>query len=281
MQLSLSRQFPSQIDRGIHAMHEYAGNYFHFIVEVLPRVLLADELGLDPSIPILIQKNLARNLRVLLDGMNVNKREIIELNDRQIYPIQELYFASDASSIQDVYVRARLAEETVLHYGILRRTVDRVLEQHGHLEHSVNRPPRKIYVRRGQRYRGLRNETAVEDFLIEQGFELVVTDDLSIRSQINIFRDAELIICPTGAAMTNILWCRPGTEVHVFMSEHVATPTEIWTQLGAVSQVSVAVTKCERAFSTDGKYGMHDDYIVDLDAVTKIVEGFKGRSGRN
>ncbi|MBO9136823.1 glycosyltransferase family 61 protein [Rhizobium sp. B230/85] len=276
--LTLSRQYPSQIDRGIHVMHEYAENYFHFIVEVLPRLLLADELGLDPSIPLLIQKNLARNLRVLLDGMNINKRPIIELNDRQIYPIHDLYFASDASSIQDVYERKRLPEDTILHLGLIRRVVDQILERYAQPMHDERQPNRKIYVRRGQRYRGLRNETEVEDFLVEQGFELVSTDDVSIRSQINIFRDAKQIICPTGAAVTNILWCRPGTEVNIFMSDHVSTPDEIWTQLGTVSGCNVKITKCERAFSTDGRYAMHDDYLVDLNTVRTIVGEFEYRS---
>lgn len=277
LRVLLSRQYPSRIDRGIHVMHEYAENYFHFVVEVLPKVLLADEIGLDPSLPLLVQKKLAKNLRVLLDTMNLNKRPIIELNDRQIYHVRELHFVSDASSIQDVYDRARLPEETVLHYGLVRRTVDRILEQHSNPTFEDNRPKRRIYVRRGQRYRGLRNETEVEDLLVEQGFELVSTDDLSIRSQINIFRNAELILCPTGAAVTNILWCRPGTEVNVFMSDHIATPTELWMQLGTVSGCNVTVTKCARAFSNDGKYAMHDDYFVDLDAVQKIIDRFTSR----
>jgi len=279
--LTLSRQYPSNIDRGIHVMHEYAENYFHFIVEVLPKIVLADELKLDPSLPILIQKKLARNLRVLLDGMNVNNREIIELNDRQIYQIGELYFASDTSSVQDVYDRKRLPEDTVLHLSLIRRVVSQILDRYVSPLDDERRPTRKIYVRRGQRYRGLRNETAVEDFLVGQGFELVITDDLSVRSQINIFRNAEQVICPTGAAVTNILWCRPGTEVNIFMSEHIATPTEIWTQLGSVSGCKVTVTKCERAFSTDGKYAMHDDYLVDLATVKQIVEDFNDRSRRN
>jgi capsular polysaccharide biosynthesis protein len=191
--------------------------------------------------------------------------------------VRELSFASDASSIQDVYGRARLPEDTVLHYALLRRMVDRILEQHSNAAFDESRPKRRIYVRRGQRYRGLRNETDVEDLLVEQGFELVSTDDLSVRSQINIFRNAELILCPTGAAVTNILWCRPGTTVHVFMSDHVATPTELWMQLGTVSGCNVTVTKCERAFSNDGQYAMHDDYFVDLDAVRRIVDMFQSR----
>lgn len=272
LRVPLVRQYPSQIKSGIHAMHEYAENYFHFLAEVLPRIYLADEIGLDPSLPLLIQKKLSPNLRELLDVMNVNKRKLIELNDRQIYNVGSLYFASDVSSIQDVYDRSRLPEETVLHLTLLRRVVERIVAHYPSPTSGDSQPKRKIYARRGQRYRGLRNESEVEDYLVEKGFQVVSTEHLSVRSQINVFRDAEVVICPTGAAVTNILWCRPGTPVNIFMSDHFASPEELWTQLGQVSGCHVTITNCERGFSVDGKYSMHDDYHVDLSALAGYLD---------
>ena len=35
-----------EIATGINLMHEYSNNYFHFVAETLPRLVLADEAGL-------------------------------------------------------------------------------------------------------------------------------------------------------------------------------------------------------------------------------------------
>src|SRR5690606_10016297 len=34
------------LDTGINVMHEYSNNYFHFVAETIPRLLLAEEAGI-------------------------------------------------------------------------------------------------------------------------------------------------------------------------------------------------------------------------------------------
>jgi len=41
----------------------------------------------------------------------------------------------------------------------------------------------------------------------------VVMDDLTIADQANIFYDADIVIAPHGAALTDLVFCRPGTKV--------------------------------------------------------------------
>ena len=40
-----------EIATGINLMHEYSNNYFHFVAETLPRLVLADEAGLPDDLP--------------------------------------------------------------------------------------------------------------------------------------------------------------------------------------------------------------------------------------
>jgi capsular polysaccharide biosynthesis protein len=41
--------------------------------------------------------------------------------------------------------------------------------------------------------------------------------------QIKLFAQASMVVAPTGAALTNMLFCRPGTKVVIFMSNHETT----------------------------------------------------------
>jgi capsular polysaccharide biosynthesis protein len=49
--------------------------------------------------------------------------------------------------------------------------------------------------------------------LIDRGFELAAPAGLPLAEQIALFRDAEVIVSPHGAGLTNMLFARPGCRV--------------------------------------------------------------------
>ena len=266
--LQLTRRYPSRIDRGAHLMHEYGHNYFHAVAEVLPRLLAAEEIGLDPDIPLLIQTPLHPNIRQLIDIINVHGRELIPLQNGMIYTIGELHFLSDVSSVQDVHGR-RHVEDTVLHRGLIHQVAQRIISA---LAPNPVKPWRHLYLSRGSRYRGLLNEKAVEEMLVGLGFELVSLDGLSLAAQVQLFRQATIVIAPTGAAITNILWCQPGAKVCVLAAQHNAMPTELWEQHGSVSGCVVTYLFGQRAFKVDEMFLIHDDYSIDLNELRNKVD---------
>lgn len=78
---------------------------------------------------------------------------------------------------------------------------------------SVKSPDR-IYISRDKvSKRRIKNERQVLDLLSDFGFERVFTEDLSIKSQIEIFSKANKIIGPHGAGLTNMIW---GDEMTIF-----------------------------------------------------------------
>lgn len=269
LRLTLTRRYASDIDRGAHLMHEYASNYFHMITEVLPRLIAADAAGLDPTLPLLLQDGLHPNLLKLITLVDPHARQQVVLTSRQLYRISELHYLSDTSSVQDVYRRARRPEETVIHLDLLREVARRVVTT---FLPETPRPWRHIYVRRGNHYRGLLNEAAVEELLLDRGFEVVLLDGLSLSAQVRLFRQAATIIAPTGAALTNILWSQPGTRVCTLSAQHDAMPTEIWEQVGAASGCSVISLRGRRAYNVDGEYALHDDYAVDTAELLRIAD---------
>ncbi len=76
------------------------------------------------------------------------------------------------------------------------------------------RLPRRIFIdNRATGFLPLRNAGVVMAELARMGFQPVRLEALSLADQVRLFRQAEAIVAPPGAALTNLGFCRPGTLV--------------------------------------------------------------------
>jgi capsular polysaccharide biosynthesis protein len=72
----------------------------------------------------------------------------------------------------------------------------------------------RLYIsRRGDPKRLMINEAELEAALEARGFKVVRPETLSVARQIALFRDADIIVAPTGAALANILFCKPTAKI--------------------------------------------------------------------
>ena len=73
---------------------------------------------------------------------------------------------------------------------------------------------RRVYIdRRGAALRPLVNEDELVVALARLGIRAVRLEDFSVGEQIEMFQDAELIVAPHGAGLTNLVYARPGCVV--------------------------------------------------------------------
>lgn len=67
----------------------------------------------------------------------------------------------------------------------------------------------KIYLSRAtQKIRPMLNEGALEDKMKEAGFEIVQPENLSVEERIRVIRDAEVIACPGGSGLFNMVFAQ-------------------------------------------------------------------------
>ncbi len=91
---------------------------------------------------------------------------------------------------------------------------------------SLRRRKRRLYVtRRGQPMRVMVNEVALEAALIRRGFQIVRPERMGVADQIRLFAEAELIVGPTGAGLTNAVFAAPGCKVVEIQPENF---TSFW-----------------------------------------------------
>jgi capsular polysaccharide biosynthesis protein len=136
--------------------------------------------------------------------------------------------------------------------------------------------PKRIYLdRRGAPGRILVNEAEVIAKLAPLGFVPIAAERWSLPDQIRLFRNAEAIVAPHGAGLTNLGFCQPGCEVlelqmdayvhwgyrHLAALRHLDYDCIIGRALGPWPPRSPAV------------HGMH--WIVSADHVAAAVEARK------
>jgi capsular polysaccharide biosynthesis protein len=79
---------------------------------------------------------------------------------------------------------------------------------------ALGPPSRRIYIsRRGASYRRIANEAEIEALLRDLGFEIHELEQYSLRDQVALFAEAEVVVSAHGAGLANMLFAPPGLVV--------------------------------------------------------------------
>jgi len=104
------------------------------------------------------------------------------------------------------------------------------------------------------------NEAVIRERLVQEGFEVYTLDGMSFREQQSLFASASIICAPHGAALTNLVWCGPGTVVIDLLSEQHLTPC--FKELAEQNQVVYYPCVCKKVESED--LGIEGDIAVSV-----------------
>jgi capsular polysaccharide biosynthesis protein len=184
------------------ATPEAPGNYGHWLFDLLPRILMLEQAGvrLSDIDHFVVNLGEGRFCRETLSAMGVPLGRVRPLGPQTAYRA-------------DTMVSASLCAE---HYqsslppSLFRLLADR-LAAPGPAECGF---PKRLYLpRSGARFRHLAHEGALEPVLAKHGFVPFFPDQHSLAGQAAAFRGAEVVVGPHGTAMSNLLFCKPGTRV--------------------------------------------------------------------
>jgi capsular polysaccharide biosynthesis protein len=132
--------------------------------------------------------------------------------------------------------------------------------------------PKRIYVSRGRiGRRHIENETELLEVLRPLGFQTVFCEDLTFQEQMRLFHDAEVIVTPHGAGLSNLLFCRPGTKVIEIFNR--GWRPEIFWQLSEAMGLDHYCLFAEEPAAADPKLAaQHRNILVSLDELRKLLE---------
>ncbi|PIC01532.1 DUF563 domain-containing protein [Caulobacter sp. X] len=172
-------------------------NYGHFLIDCLPALVTAIQAGATERFPAIAPPMLPwhQELLSLMLGETQRPRVI----EAPLVRIQDAVFAT----AMDHFLHAPNAPLDQVRERILATAAV-----------DPDAGAKKIYVSRlGSLKRILVNEAELEAELTARGFTIVKPETLSVREQVALFHQAEVIVAPAGAALANVLFCRPGAKI--------------------------------------------------------------------
>ena len=172
---------------------QWSDGFYHWFMDALPRLGLLSELPADTRI--LVPTPLAGYQLETLGWLGLQER-FRPTAERHLV-VENFFFSSPPAmtGCHDPYT-VRFLREALL----------------GHADPAY-KSPRRFYIKRVGRPRGVNNEQQVTEFFERHGWAVIDTEDLTIAQQIRLFKDAEAICTIHGAALTHLVWCAPGTRV--------------------------------------------------------------------
>lgn len=166
----------------------WSKNYFHWILECLPRLFALQAQGI--KAPLIIPEHIygAHYVKESLAELQV---EVITFNFRQTVKVASLYVAShDAPCAFDPYY--------------IKNVIYRFQKLDSPQTKSVKR---KIYISRKEAFkRKVENESDLIPILVRYGFELVQMEKLSFKEQRELMRETKVLMSIHGAGLANLIF---------------------------------------------------------------------------
>jgi capsular polysaccharide biosynthesis protein len=230
-------------------------SYFHYLTDVLPRLALLEELEADVDLLYLPASLWFQ--RQLLELLEISRERIIDAD--QVRHLQATTLVVPGLPDADLKIPPWVV-------SFLR---DRLLP-------SAAAPVagRRLYITRGSR-RGSRmvsNEAQVLAALEPYGVSVIDPGTLPVAEQIRAFSEAEWIIAPHGAALTNLAFASPGAAVVELLAPDYVQGC-YWKISDCVPGLTYRyLVGAGRTPHSGRMTGVDSDITVDVEALVRLVE---------
>lgn len=162
----------------------FSSGYYHWIVEVLPR-LFAHESVANDSPRLVVNSPLNHWQLESLELLGFPRQDLVELGTDYL-ELEKLYFPA--------------------YIGINPYCLD-WLRERLFATVALEPTPKRVYItRRLAAKRRLVNENQIESLLHQHGFIIAELETLSFAEQVRLFAQAEIVVGPHGAGLTNMVW---------------------------------------------------------------------------
>lgn len=232
--------------------------YYHQTIEHLGTLAVAETLGVPPNIPLVVNHDLAPFQLEQFALLGIAEDRLIRVRPDAPVRFERLWIAS-RPVVGGRWVDPLMPEWYRRRLGLLER-----------------QGRRRLYLSRaGTDRRRITNEAALVAMLTTLGFEVVKPETLGVRAQIELFADASHIVSPSGAALTNMIFAPPGTQVvSIYHKAFAAVDVDLYFDAlaKACGHVFAPVTATAVAAHASGRT-IDADIEVDLDRLRVALGG--------
>lgn len=257
------------IEKGIFLGGNGTSNYYHWMVEILPKLAFLSKLpehfqkySLMVNADVVSIPSLKETLDLFAHGC-----ELIVLNKHLSYVVDELVYINSPSNIPFNLVgnqKAKPSDCTIDSLSI--DYVRKVALQNAQRLPALSNYPKKLFLCRKS---GLRNynQDEVFNYLAGFGYTKIFLEDISFLEQVKTIHQADFIVGPTGAAWTNLIFCRSDAKGLCWMADESGDFSAFSSIAGIVGVDLRYVTYKSDVRSTSELYSK--GYYIDLSMIEK------------
>lgn len=257
-----------EIPRAISLLKDHSQNYYHWLLECLPRAILALRRPDLADYPLLIDEGLPGQLIESLRLLSPTRQHISIPNGLRV-PVQELCFPSVFSPTHDYYGRSPRAEDFLIAPEAVTLLRESFLIHKSSRASEINQ--QFIYVARsGGAHRSITNEAEIILALEKMGFTTVYPGKLQFGQQIALFANAKIIVGPTGAGMANIVFSKAECKIAVLAPVTNNANYYLFAQIAQHLDREIVYVGGKPSVPSD----LHSDYQVDVSALRIIITEF-------
>ncbi len=215
------------IEGNVAVLSNLSGNtYFHWLVDILPRIELLRQSGIDLSTIdwFLINGGDYAFQQETLAQLGIPAEKILSSDRHPHLQATNLIVPSFPGHFGwlEPWALSFLRREFLLPtFQNTLPDLEALSQGLAGFPDQISQWPTRIYISRSDaKYRHVLNETEVLDRLYPLGFVPIQLDCLPFQTQVALFAHAEMIVAPHGSGLTNIAFCRPGTTILELVSPH-------------------------------------------------------------
>lgn len=257
------------IEKAVKIGGMFGFNYYHFMIQLLPKMEFLRYIPHD--IPIILDYS-ARDvdsMREAISVANKDQRTIIYMEYGYGYKIDELYDITLSNfiipnvkkgiSYIDIWASFSISSISYLRNLLLNYK-------------DTKLTPQKIFIARRQASsRRKYNEVECGEMLKSYGFVEVYPETMTLYEQIALFNNAKFIISASGAALTNLLFCKPNTQV-VILTNYKSN-AQFFSSFGSILNLNILFLydksiELKRKQNTND---IHSAYNIDTNELKRII----------
>ncbi len=250
------------LDKAIWMGGNFSGNYYHLLMEFITKFRKLEKLNIPADVPVLVDEVCLRvpQFKELLEIVNQKGHPLIGVEKTHSCKVEDLYYINCPHFLPAGVISAELVCARDMQFDIPALNDLRIF----YLPYFSSRNfPKKIFIsRKNATKRRPFNEQQVNDLFREFGFETVYPETLSFREQIALFSQAEYIAGGSGAAFTNLLFCKKDCMAIIFVKAEV--PFSIFSSIACVSGVDLRYITAGKTKKNSGKNIREAFFEIDI-----------------
>lgn len=241
-------------------------NYFHWIIDIISKIYLIDNLSSYDNIIIGLSKE-HKYIDFFLEKFQIDSKKIIWTEEYEVYRCETLV-APYYKVTEDIGIRANYNDKE--HYkGWCSEFLKSIKKDFKSPNNTEKKLPKKIFIsRRNDNSRRILNIDEVSKLLIDYDFVEINPGELSIDEQIEIFNNATDIVAVHGAALTNIIWTEKSLRLIELMPNDYDDPGyRMIAGLMGINHHSILFCEAYNPNNT-----VFSDLIVDIKKLRELID---------